>query len=233
MTVPDAATLAVGLDEAHLQAAAHLAKPDEHAGVVASYIRSAFSPPAVPLLRHQAASASPSAGQPGPGVPPGGEGEGQGSARCRDQRQRTAGLSGEAKFQPIPGVDWAFVAHEPGVLVDVLGDDRAEIGRRDMRNMEAPDPAATLDQRHDRVHMRRAAPDFRPRRFPPQDLPAPGGRQRPAVPAGYRRKGTACASAASRAKLDRDVAHPSRTRLRPCVAAMSLLRAHAPALTAA
>ena len=56
---------------------------------------------------------------------------------------------------------------------------------------------------------------------------------RPGVPAGYRPRGAAVALATPRAELDRYPTHPSRTHLRPCAAAMSLLRAYAPASTAA
>ena len=56
---------------------------------------------------------------------------------------------------------------------------------------------------------------------------------RPGVPAGYRPRGAAVAFATPRAELDRYPAHSSRTRFRPRTAAMSLLRAYAPAITAA
>ena len=69
--------------------------------------------------------------------------------------------------------------------------------------------------------------------IPPSGLARAWHGQRPAVPAGYRRKGAAAASAASRAELDRYVAHPPRPHLRPCIAAMSLLRTYAQAASAA
>lgn len=69
--------------------------------------------------------------------------------------------------------------------------------------------------------------------IPPSGLARAWRRQRPAVPAGYQRRGVAAAFAASRAELDRHAAHPPRTHLRPCIAAMSLLRTEAPARTAA
>ena len=68
--------------------------------------------------------------------------------------------------------------------------------------------------------------------IPPSGLALAWRSQRPAVPAGYRRRGAAAALATSRAELDCNAAHPSRTHLRPCIAAMSLLRTYAPALTA-
>ncbi len=61
--------------------------------------------------------------------------------------------------------------------------------------------------------------------IPPSGLARAWRGQRPAVPAGYRPRGAAAAFAASCAELDCDAAHPSRTYLRPCTAAMSLLRA--------
>ena len=69
--------------------------------------------------------------------------------------------------------------------------------------------------------------------IPPSGLARARRGQRPAVPADYRRGGAAPAFAASRAKLDHYAAHPSRTHLRSRIAAMSLLRAYAPALSAA
>ena len=69
--------------------------------------------------------------------------------------------------------------------------------------------------------------------IPPSGLARARRGQRSAVPAGDRREGAAPTFAASRAELDRYAAHPSRTHLRPRTAAMSLLRAYAPALSAA
>jgi len=68
--------------------------------------------------------------------------------------------------------------------------------------------------------------------IPPSGLALAWRSQRLAVPAGYQRRGAAAALATPRAELDRNAAHPSRAHLRPCAAAMSLLRTYAPAITA-
>src|SRR5664279_171821 len=62
--------------------------------------------------------------------------------------------------------------------------------------------------------------------IPPSGPPRARRGSQSTLPAGYRPRGSTAALATAYAELDCDVTHPSRTRLAPRTAAMSLLRAH-------
>jgi SRSO17 transposase len=61
--------------------------------------------------------------------------------------------------------------------------------------------------------------------IPPSGPARPWRRTQPALPAGYRPRGSATAFATPHAELNRHVAYPPRTHFGACSAAMSLLRA--------